>query len=184
MLEVLAASAIVPWILLAIFVASMFYNVEYEKGFSATATMVIASGIAYVLYDFNVISYFLANIKTVLVWFIGYLLIGTIWSIIKWYMYVIAAKNFLIANKFVKFRSALGENKEFLFRGSWQSVPPKFLSNKARFMIWLIYWPISFVWTMINDPVKMAFEWIYSKLGSSMQKISDKVFEDIDIKEK
>jgi hypothetical protein len=47
----------------------------------------------------------------------------------------------------------------------------------------MIYWPLSSLWTLINDPVKKAFEFVLSQFGGFYDKMSEKILGDI-VKEK
>ena len=47
---------------------------------------------------------------------------------------------------------------------------------KFLLMNWMIYWPLSAFWTLINNPVKRAFKGIFTYFEKQYQVISDKVF--------
>ena len=51
--------------------------------------------------------------------------------------------------------------------------------NKEKVLHWMIYWPLSSVWTLINDPVKKAFEFVLSQFGGFYDKMSEKILGDI-----
>lgn len=36
--------------------------------------------------------------------------------------------------------------------------------HKRRILIWMTYWPWSFLWTMLNDPFKAAYHWVLGLL--------------------
>ncbi len=36
--------------------------------------------------------------------------------------------------------------------------------HKSRILIWMTYWPWSFLWTMLNDPFKAAYHWVLGLL--------------------
>ncbi len=55
-------------------------------------------------------------------------------------------------------------------------IVPKARDHKAQILGWMIYWPWSLIWTLINDPVKRAFKWIYHQIQDLLQKISDRAF--------
>lgn len=46
--------------------------------------------------------------------------------------------------------------------------------HKRRILIWMTYWPWSFLWTMLNDPFKAAYHWVLGLL----RKISVGAFRD------
>jgi hypothetical protein len=50
--------------------------------------------------------------------------------------------------------------------------------HKGQILMWMTYWPWSFVWTMINDPIKKAFKAIYYRIVDSLKSISESSFKD------
>jgi hypothetical protein len=47
-------------------------------------------------------------------------------------------------------------------------------------MAWLVYWPFSAAWTIIHDPVKKAFKWIYRRLQGVYESIAIRLYRGID----
>lgn len=54
---------------------------------------------------------------------------------------------------------------------------PQANNHKALITTWITHWPVSLVWTLINDPIKKLINHIFESIKSVFQKISDKVFE-------
>jgi len=94
--------------------------------------------------------------------FIGYLLSGTIYSLVKWAIFVADGKAKII------------RNNGYFSKSDW--TPGK---NKARITHWMIFWPISGIWTLISNPVARAFNRIFYRLESVYQKISDKIMKEL-----
>jgi hypothetical protein len=44
----------------------------------------------------------------------------------------------------------------------------------------MTYWPWSALWTLINDPVRRFFCWIYEQISGVLQEISDRAFQNIE----
>lgn len=64
------------------------------------------------------------------------------------------------------------EKKEYCaIEFEFQPDPKK---HKGRILIWMTYWPWSFLWTMLNDPFKAAYHWVLGLL----RKISVGAFRD------
>jgi hypothetical protein len=61
----------------------------------------------------------------------------------------------------------------------YRSAPLNVGHYKARIMGWMIYWPLSFAWTLLNDPLYRLYVAIYDKIAYSLQEISDRAFSDI-----
>lgn len=60
------------------------------------------------------------------------------------------------------------------------AIRPKVRRNKSTIIFWMAYWPISFLWTMLNDFVMGIWNAIYHGVGKRMQAMSDRQFKDID----
>ncbi len=67
----------------------------------------------------------------------------------------------------------------------WQREMPSWLRNdgkpdvtqhKSEIIFWMTYWPVSLIWTCIDDIVKKLFEHIFNVIRSSLQGISDRAF--------
>ena len=65
------------------------------------------------------------------------------------------------------------------FNANRRSVIPTAVKNKRRIMGWVMYWPWSVVWTIINDPVRKFFKMLWRKLSGQYQKMADTVFKDV-----
>lgn len=55
--------------------------------------------------------------------------------------------------------------------------------NHVRVILaWMTYWPWSLVWTLINDPIRKAFNMIFRKLSRVFSGISEGAFKGMDVK--
>lgn len=57
-----------------------------------------------------------------------------------------------------------------------QMVKPLATEHKSSITQWIAFWPISFTWTIINDPVRKAANYIFSRIKSVYARMSDKIF--------
>ena len=96
---------------------------------------------------------------------LGYFVAGTLWGIIKWFFFVLRERDNIL-NALRDKHYPRPENISL----------PKASYHKDRIITWMIYWPFSMLWTLINDPVRRGFEWIYRRIGKLMQSISERVF--------
>ncbi len=55
-------------------------------------------------------------------------------------------------------------------------LPPMVRFNKTKILTWMIYWPWSAIWTVINDPIKRIFKFIYNVVQDYLQSISNRIF--------
>jgi hypothetical protein len=57
-----------------------------------------------------------------------------------------------------------------------QMIKPLANNHKSSITQWIAFWPISFVWTMINDPVRKIANYIFSRIKSVYARMSDSIF--------
>ncbi len=60
------------------------------------------------------------------------------------------------------------------------NLPPTAKNNKARLYIWIMYWPPSFVWSIIDHPLRKLFNNIYNMVGETLNKMSIKKFSQLE----
>lgn len=181
------------WILMGLVSVCLIAALEYEKAGWATFSAVVTFLLLGLFGDFNVWTAttehpFLA-IGAVLI----YLAVGTLYSFGKWWRYVKLASRklkdeiaeFLAAHKLEGdkipdelLEEWLGSPRRSGYRR--RNTKPIARENKARIMSWMVYWPWSMFWTVINDPIKKAFKAIFQELQATYQRISDKAFEGIE----
>jgi len=106
------------------------------------------------------------NPGTIILMLTSYVAIGVIWSIVKWYFYLQGFKMYYTK------RNGSGKN------GISLKTIPKGADNKNRIITWMSYWPFSMIWTMINEPVRKIFRYIYSKIEGIYDKMAKSVFSD------
>lgn len=55
-------------------------------------------------------------------------------------------------------------------------VAPRARDYKSSILLWMAFWPVSAIWTVLDDLVKEVFENIYQFLSTWLQSIADKAF--------
>jgi hypothetical protein len=113
---------------------------------------------------------------------------GTLWTIVKWRLYVfskarqcedlrltLGKQNGWKAETF----SALGEaERTAIFKAAGlKAIPPSVLDEKPRIMGWMVWWPLSAAWTIVDDPVRRMFQEIYHRIAGHLQAVSDRAFQ-------
>jgi len=149
-------------------------------------------------------------------WTAMYFVIGSIWSIVKWFSYVRnkaerfgelkleyikkvnrngkeRAKNpdydFTPIEVDVKTVIPESSKDDFLsflrdkyYLGySEDSILPLASNNKDRLVSWIIWWPTSALWTLINDPIRKIAEKLYAGMQGIYSKISQQAFKQFDV---
>lgn len=105
-----------------------------------------------------------------------YVVIGTVYVWLKWISYVNTAVRKINANTDKYPPRDPDSIARYL---GYKSIPLKVSDYKSKIMGWMIYWPASGAWTVLNDPICRLFEAIYNNIAKSLQDISDKAFSDI-----
>jgi hypothetical protein len=119
----------------------------------------------------NAFSYVITNPSVILAWFGGYLGLGVIWGFVKWYFFL---------HKQVD-RELSRLKHEIITEYSDISIPTA-RDNKWRIMSWMMYWPFSAFWTAIDQPIKYAFNYLFSIVEGWFDKISKSMYQDVNAK--
>jgi len=169
MMELFAFGTIGFWILSAVLFVMVIISLEYEEwgGGVATASFI---GFFLILYFFGgkefvmgIGSYIKHNTGTIIGFGLAYLGIGLVWSFVKWYFYLLGKKDYITENNVTHIENYI----------------PKAKDNKGRIISWMSYWPFSAFWTIINDPIKRMFRFIYARFENLYDKMEKKMFSDL-----
>lgn len=61
------------------------------------------------------------------------------------------------------------------YRGNSLTEKPRASNNKSRIISWMAFWPFSMVGTLINDPIRRAFNFLFNSLKALYQKMADRI---------
>jgi hypothetical protein len=157
------------WFWLLIFITAIYITgqTEEEDGFLANIALI---GTCLLLYFFgnseffkSIGNYIIENPNKVFFILLGYLILGTIWSVFKWFFYL---------------RVIRDENKGGKINLSRYTAS----THKSMIIHWMLYFPLSATWTLINDPVKKLFELILENFGGIYDKMANKILGDLEDK--
>lgn len=59
-------------------------------------------------------------------------------------------------------------------------VAPVVNKHKARITSWMVYWPWSAMWTLIDDPIRRLYNRLYTLLRGFYQSIANQAFQSVD----
>lgn len=199
MFTIFAVGSVLFWILMACISLLMLVTVEYEKPGWATLSLIVTFVLLAFLGNFNILNQAMAHPVLTVLFVLGYFALGTLWSVVKWWFYVhnraeklkeIQADYFAIKGYNPNYKMSSEEKQKFLsghpngwFRGYEAldfATRPLARENKSRILTWMIYFPWSAIWTLINDPVKKLFKMIFLKIQSIFEGISKHAYKDID----
>jgi hypothetical protein len=105
----------------------------------------------------NFFMYAKENPGIVLSGIILYFVLGTVWSFVKWYIYI----------KKEKARKGSSFDVNHYKLGDYD--------NSSKILSWMSYWPLSLIWNFIDQPIKRTFKWIML----SMEKRYDAIVKNI-----
>ena len=184
---------------------------EVDKFGTATVTLIVslvAFGVAGHLHWLGLPS-LLDFVRDHGVWtlaYVGaYVGVGIGWSFVKWFSYLMSfrdafreqktafctqsgldASASIPEDKLKEFDSFLGQNVGWSssHRGQLLSRErPRASKNKARITAWACYWPFSFVGTLLNDPVRRLFNFLFNQFKALYERMSNFVFrKDLELK--
>ena len=194
------------WCLVAIHFVVMLLLIENERPILATVSLIVCFGLLKYLGDFDLIQVTVAHPILTVVAVAAYFVAGTGWSIWKWWFFVrdcrkryddtkaqflaqhgytdkVACRTATIPNDLLKAwqeecANARGYSRRTRLTAS--NTAPKASEHKGRILTWMCYWPWSFVWTMIDDPVKRLFKQIYLQIQGLLQSISNRAFQGVE----
>jgi len=106
----------------------------------------------------------------------GYVVAGVLWSFVKWFSFLMRFRDVL---KEVRVPGSEYYNA-IVYRGFSLSRKPAAAEAKGKITAWMIFWPFSLVGTVLNDPVKRIFTFLFGRFKHLYQEMSDRVFKDVD----
>jgi len=178
MLFLLLAS---PWFLFAdiLLLAVIIGLTENSHGTAAGAVLLAAFIGASFFTGWGSLAWIVANPGTVALLVSAYGGVGVLWSILKWFFYTRKDETQKVIRTlhatykkdekdFLKFENV---NKEpyksfdsWLKDNSYQN-PLDPSKNKIRITRWMIWWPTSFLWTLLSDLIVNIANFIYDKIA-------------------
>jgi len=177
----------------------LFYLVINEKIYSSGICVIIYFVLLHLVLKKNIISSIAQNPKITLISLFVYILTGFIWSIIKWWLYVnkqaikykqsryewlleqkdeITTRTNDIPNE-LKEISLETEIPEYLLEkwaGAYKIQKPLVYTHKQKIAHWIIYWPISIFWSIIEDFLGKITKIIVFKIRFIYDAITEKAF--------
>jgi hypothetical protein len=197
MIEILTSAAFIFWFAIAA-VITMAVLLEYER--EGWATTIFSVGSALILWNYreSIINFVTDSPGTTFGFIGSYVAAGIIWSFIKWKNYVSSKTNkfYEVKKKFVDdggdikndwkgWISFLNGNIGSMFYENWTpeevvaKIIPQASEKKSLITSWISYWPASLGATLLNNPFRRFFEWIYSLVSGIYDKIGSSAAKDM-----
>lgn len=174
-----------------------------EDGVKATITLVLGALFLQFIAKFDLVGLIRGEPFTLALYSLVYVALGFVFACVKWWRYAKKQRRRYDALRavFFKKRCIKGDDLpvelkrdffEYLkqdYRPNGRSgfqhysdsqdadpVVPDITKNKAAFIRWMTYWPLNALFTLLNDPVRRLFEWVYEVAGKKMQSVANYVF--------
>lgn len=182
-----------PFVLSAIIVIAISIAVllEFEKEGWATTLFSIGTALTIWTYKADILGFMMEHTTQVICFSLAYILAGLVWSLLKWKNYVgrKVDKYEELKSDFIKEKGSTKDNwKDW----AWKlrdnlsvyindtdtaeeislKVIPQAKDKKSLIVSWISYWPMSFGATLLNNPVRRFFEFIYSLVSGIYDKIA------------
>jgi len=152
------------WTLVALLFVVLATCTEAGWGGVATTILVLLAGLVCYLTHTNPLVWIGSNPGSLLVYLIGYFVAGAAYSVFKWWRWVTWRAK--------KYASIAPQSYQRELYGK-----PKVTSEGGRLLGWMVAWPVSGFWTLVNDPVRHVFEVLRDWLKNVYQSIADHAYE-------
>jgi len=159
--------------------------IDAENGGGATAVAIATAVIVVLFSDFQPTQEWTQYLWPLVWGALGYFVAGGIWGCAKWWLWLrmVSRKLDEIETEVRSSRKGWSEiDVADEVTNYWRraGLPTQFPvlvgQHRAKIMGWMMFWPCSMVWTVINDPVRRGFEEVYSAFGRTFQNMSDRAF--------
>ena len=156
-----------PWWALGIFTLMCLVDavlVENENASFGTLMMLIGTGLLiWLAGDANPFTLVWNNIGSIIMFFIVYFIVGGLWSIAKWYLYLIKVRDKM------KKRGETTRPYESYAR-----------NNQGRIAAWIGHWPFSMIGFLFGEFLACIVNSTYVFLSNLYANLANSVFKDFD----
>jgi hypothetical protein len=174
-------------------VATVF--TETEKFGLATVTLIAALVGAQAFHIMDVLHYAEHHVLQTLLYAVAYVGVGVLWSFVKWFSFLMSFRDQFreLKGQFLT-KQGLDPNgqvpeefasqfKDWMIQKSVYGISfqmrnlerPKASDNKSRILAWMSLWPFSVVGTVLNDPIRRLFNFLFNQFKALYQKMADRV---------
>ncbi len=186
------------WVVSAVVFSWLIYLTEGKSHVLAGLALL---GFVWVVSSVNGFSIF-ANPLLVLKWAAIYLAVGTVWSFFKWFSFLFGKRDELkkikanYIKKFARPLTAEGKidpqdiddfirflneqryhpNKGYDNITSPQEIIPSVSGRFGDLTRWIVWWPFSAFWTILNDPIRRLAEAIVRMFRGAYTRLANSVF--------
>jgi len=156
-----------PWWGISIFILLCLVDavlVENESAGFGTFMMIIGVGVlVWLAGDHNPFTLAWQNIGDILKFFIGYFIVGALWSVAKWYLYLLKVRDRMkVSGEKTRPRESYAKN------------------NTDRITAWIGHWPFSMIGSLFGDFLSRIVLTISRMLSNLYENLANSVFKDFE----
>lgn len=183
---ILAFGTIGFWLFIAASAIAMLTFINFQKGAAATVVAVLTV-LGFQYYGgIDIFGHVKSHPMALLAYGGVYALCGMATGVFKWWRFVRnnRAKYIEAKAEFVADGKSLADWPRYRDAGDYHAIKftfePAARQHKAAITMWMTYWPLVLVWTVINDPVRKFFRMMYDSVTGLLERISKNAFKDVD----
>lgn len=139
-------------------------------------------GVAWIGADVNLFTWAWAHLAEVLLLGLLYLCVGGLWSIVKWWRYLVKVRDEIVKIRVKYAESPIGQVDAELEKDKRPRRPSTETAyyNKHRIVGWIAHWPFSVVGSLIGDVLLQIFRRVFDLLRGVYDRIYGHVFADFE----
>lgn len=181
------------WCLTATLFATFLISEGLQQGWLSVVSAIIFVALLQWVGTSNPLGYITSHPLHIALAAALYFVIGIVWGFVKWYFFLVDAKNKRIeqqANWLLETTGTHGTVIPPELSSKWKKYEtdhpvsiirkPLARNNKANITRWIGLWPVSMLWALVHDFVKHTATAIYNHLATVYQRMADRVWGDID----
>ena len=179
---ILALGSIWWYLVTGIAVILLIIAIEKESFIACSLSTVIYMTFLQWLFHVNIIGWSIDHPFKLLLYILGYFIIGILWSFVKWWLRVservdnhIKNKadikiNYLkrrLSNEVITTNTPVPDN----LKEDWKQhqsccnyIPEKASDHKNLIATWITYWPFSLLWSLLHDFIKQVMKRVVTML--------------------
>lgn len=177
--------------ILAVLLVASIIATEVESFGWATLTLIAGAVATHFLLDVNVLRWVSTHALDTGIYVLCYLGAGVLWSFLKWFSFLLRFRDKSTEAKADLQRRYTRNHPDYDWKPDLGSMTPREFypnafgkipqasNNKKRIIFWMSLFPVSIIGTLLNDPVRRLFKFLFNRFHRSYQFIADKVFGDL-----
>tara|TARA_R110002110_G_scaffold181552_7_gene387940 strand:+ start:53 stop:658 length:606 start_codon:yes stop_codon:yes gene_type:complete len=176
------------WAMIGVSLLALMWCAETESPFWGSFIVLGTFLVSWLIFGISVVTAVVSNPLLAAGAFAGYILAGIAWAYPKWWFHVRSLRN-----EYVDVMRAFLSNRGYEGAESADEIPAQYLNawhstrsyshwsrifpilaraNKRKIMTWMVWWPVSMVWTLINDPIRKMYRYIWDALRSTFDRVA------------